>query len=198
MALVRMVADALSSSVAVLGVHIVSLGAILLIILVLMLIGVLPTWPHSVNWGTSRAKCPSFSSSSSFCWLWGESSPWQYAGTWWCARPRSPSPVRSAKPKAAIVPSVFLTIVRYDYVTYIQRYHQTCCPFGRRSSQRRPHRPELFRLCRYRAFRLQPVTPLLLLRPPQPTARQRRRPRRLSIVPKRAPSTSGSPICMPG
>ena len=28
-----------------------SLGAILLIILVLMLIGVLPTWPHSANWG---------------------------------------------------------------------------------------------------------------------------------------------------
>jgi len=28
-----------------------SLGTILLIILVLMLIGVLPTWPHSANWG---------------------------------------------------------------------------------------------------------------------------------------------------
>jgi Protein of unknown function (DUF3309) len=28
-----------------------SLGTILLIILVLMLVGVLPTWPHSANWG---------------------------------------------------------------------------------------------------------------------------------------------------
>ncbi|MBW4048993.1 MAG: DUF3309 domain-containing protein [Proteobacteria bacterium] len=28
-----------------------SLGALLLIILVLMLIGVLPSWPHSRNWG---------------------------------------------------------------------------------------------------------------------------------------------------
>ncbi len=28
-----------------------SLGSILLIILVLMLIGVLPTWPHSASWG---------------------------------------------------------------------------------------------------------------------------------------------------
>lgn len=28
-----------------------SLGTILLIILVLFLIGVLPTWPHSRNWG---------------------------------------------------------------------------------------------------------------------------------------------------
>jgi Protein of unknown function (DUF3309) len=28
-----------------------SLGTILLIILVLMLIGVLPTWPHSSSWG---------------------------------------------------------------------------------------------------------------------------------------------------
>jgi len=28
-----------------------SLGTILLIILILMLIGVLPTWPHSRNWG---------------------------------------------------------------------------------------------------------------------------------------------------
>jgi hypothetical protein len=28
-----------------------SLGTILLIILVLMLIGGLPTWPHSRNWG---------------------------------------------------------------------------------------------------------------------------------------------------
>jgi len=29
----------------------VSLGSILLIILILFLIGVLPTWPHSANWG---------------------------------------------------------------------------------------------------------------------------------------------------
>ena len=28
-----------------------SLGTILLIVLVLMLIGVLPTWPHSRSWG---------------------------------------------------------------------------------------------------------------------------------------------------
>jgi hypothetical protein len=28
-----------------------SLGTILIIILVLMLIGVLPTWPHSRSWG---------------------------------------------------------------------------------------------------------------------------------------------------
>ncbi|MGA8146045.1 MAG: DUF3309 family protein [Gallionellaceae bacterium] len=28
-----------------------SLGTILLIILILMLIGVFPTWPHSRNWG---------------------------------------------------------------------------------------------------------------------------------------------------
>ena len=28
-----------------------SLGTILLIVLILMLIGVLPSWPHSRNWG---------------------------------------------------------------------------------------------------------------------------------------------------
>ena len=28
-----------------------SLGTILLIVLVLILIGAFPTWPHSVNWG---------------------------------------------------------------------------------------------------------------------------------------------------
>jgi hypothetical protein len=28
-----------------------SLGTILLIILILMLVGALPTWPHSKNWG---------------------------------------------------------------------------------------------------------------------------------------------------
>jgi len=28
-----------------------SLGTILLIVVVLMLIGVLPTWPHARNWG---------------------------------------------------------------------------------------------------------------------------------------------------
>ena len=28
-----------------------SLGTILLVVLVLMLIGVLPTWPHSSGWG---------------------------------------------------------------------------------------------------------------------------------------------------
>jgi uncharacterized protein DUF3309 len=29
----------------------VSLGAILLIVLVLMLLGIIPTWPHSRQWG---------------------------------------------------------------------------------------------------------------------------------------------------
>lgn len=28
-----------------------SLGTIILIVIVLMLVGVLPTWPHSANWG---------------------------------------------------------------------------------------------------------------------------------------------------
>lgn len=28
-----------------------SLGTVLLIVLILMLIGVIPTWPHSRNWG---------------------------------------------------------------------------------------------------------------------------------------------------
>ena len=28
-----------------------SLGTILVVILVLMLLGVIPTWPHSKNWG---------------------------------------------------------------------------------------------------------------------------------------------------
>lgn len=28
-----------------------SLGTLLLIVLILMLIGVIPTWPHSQNWG---------------------------------------------------------------------------------------------------------------------------------------------------
>jgi hypothetical protein len=28
-----------------------SIGTILLVILILMLIGVFPTWPHSVGWG---------------------------------------------------------------------------------------------------------------------------------------------------
>jgi hypothetical protein len=28
-----------------------SLGTILLIVLILMLVGVLPTWPHSKSWG---------------------------------------------------------------------------------------------------------------------------------------------------
>ncbi len=28
-----------------------SLGSIILIVVILMLIGVLPTWPHSTNWG---------------------------------------------------------------------------------------------------------------------------------------------------
>jgi hypothetical protein len=33
------------------GVYPMSLGTILVIVLVLFLIGVLPTWPHSTNWG---------------------------------------------------------------------------------------------------------------------------------------------------
>ncbi len=28
-----------------------SLGTILIVILILLLIGVLPTWPHAANWG---------------------------------------------------------------------------------------------------------------------------------------------------
>lgn len=32
-----------------------SLGTILLIVIILMLIGVIPTWPHSRNWGYSQA-----------------------------------------------------------------------------------------------------------------------------------------------
>ena len=28
-----------------------SLGTILLIVIILMLVGVLPSWPHSANWG---------------------------------------------------------------------------------------------------------------------------------------------------
>ena len=28
-----------------------NIGTILLVVLILMLVGVLPTWPHSVNWG---------------------------------------------------------------------------------------------------------------------------------------------------
>jgi len=34
-----------------LGVQTVSLGTILVVILVLVLIGALPTWSHSANWG---------------------------------------------------------------------------------------------------------------------------------------------------
>jgi len=33
------------------GVKVLSLGTILLIVLVLCLIGALPTWPHSAHWG---------------------------------------------------------------------------------------------------------------------------------------------------
>jgi Protein of unknown function (DUF3309) len=33
------------------GVDVMSLGTILLILLVLLLIGALPSWPHSKNWG---------------------------------------------------------------------------------------------------------------------------------------------------
>jgi len=32
-----------------------SLGTILLIVLILMLIGVLPTWPHARSWGYAQA-----------------------------------------------------------------------------------------------------------------------------------------------
>lgn len=31
--------------------HTMSLGTLLLIVLILMLLGVLPTWPHSRTWG---------------------------------------------------------------------------------------------------------------------------------------------------
>jgi hypothetical protein len=33
------------------GVHDMGLGTILLIVLVLILLGVIPTWPHSRSWG---------------------------------------------------------------------------------------------------------------------------------------------------
>jgi hypothetical protein len=35
-----------------------SLGTILLVILVLMLIGVIPTWPHSRSWGYAPSGAP--------------------------------------------------------------------------------------------------------------------------------------------
>ena len=31
--------------------HIMSLGTILLVVFILMVLGTLPTWPHSRNWG---------------------------------------------------------------------------------------------------------------------------------------------------
>ena len=31
--------------------HVMSLGTILLVVIILMLIGVLPTWPHARTWG---------------------------------------------------------------------------------------------------------------------------------------------------
>lgn len=33
------------------GRHVMSIGTILLVVLVLFLIGALPTWSHSANWG---------------------------------------------------------------------------------------------------------------------------------------------------
>jgi Protein of unknown function (DUF3309) len=33
------------------GEHIMSIGTILLIVLILMLVGVLPVWPHATSWG---------------------------------------------------------------------------------------------------------------------------------------------------
>jgi len=52
-----------------------SLGTILLIILVLFLIGALPRWPHTANWGYyPAAGWASCSSSSSSCCSWGGSS----------------------------------------------------------------------------------------------------------------------------
>lgn len=50
-AAVRMAADALLRCTSAAGVYVMSLGSILLIILVLILIGALPTWPHSASWG---------------------------------------------------------------------------------------------------------------------------------------------------
>jgi hypothetical protein len=35
-----------------------SIGTILLIILILLLLGVLPTWPHSREWGYYGLFCP--------------------------------------------------------------------------------------------------------------------------------------------
>ena len=49
-----------------------SIGTILLIVLILMLVGVLPVWPHASSWGygPSGALGVVFWSSSS-CWSWG-------------------------------------------------------------------------------------------------------------------------------
>jgi hypothetical protein len=41
----------IEASLSHLGIIVMSLGTILLVILVLILIGALPTWPHSANWG---------------------------------------------------------------------------------------------------------------------------------------------------
>jgi len=48
-----------------------SLGTILLIVLVLMLIGALPAWPHSRGGASARAVAWAwFFSSSWCCWSW--------------------------------------------------------------------------------------------------------------------------------
>lgn len=40
-----------TQSIFCIGVSLMSLGTILLIILILFLVGALPNWPHSANWG---------------------------------------------------------------------------------------------------------------------------------------------------
>gem|GEM_PF-4729270 len=59
------------------------MGTVLLVILILLLVGALPTWPYSSGWGTIRAvvsdSCWSFSSSC-FC-LDASNTTWIQGGT---------------------------------------------------------------------------------------------------------------------
>ncbi len=56
-----------------------SLGTILLIVSVLVLIGVIPAWPHSRSWGYAPSGVPgSCCGSSSFYWSWPGFNPSRY------------------------------------------------------------------------------------------------------------------------
>jgi len=51
-----------------------SLGTILLIVLILLLVGAIPTWPHSKAWATGPAAQWGWWWSSSSCfWSWADS-----------------------------------------------------------------------------------------------------------------------------